>query len=201
MTNTDQTQKEMKTQKPKRKVLRWIISIVIILILIPIILVLSAPTFLSSGFMRSKIVNQINNRIPGSVEIQELDFNWFSGQKVSGFELRDPQNQVVARFDEFSTEVSLWGLAVSGNYNLGITKLDKFKANITSDKSGVTNLEKAVSSIEQPEKEMEAPPSKEYKESSEKLSEKQAVPLKIPKSLAINAEMNNAKNYICSRGN
>ncbi|MBI1370518.1 MAG: hypothetical protein GC162_17925 [Planctomycetes bacterium] len=155
---------------PARRKKRWpkILGGIVLLL---ILLVLLAPMLISTvgkGF----VVSTVNGMIKGSVKIDGLNLSWLGGQSLSGVELLDPEGKPVIKLAKASTDLSLLS-AVRGNLDLGKTVVDGLDASFYVDENGVSNLRRAVELIHP------SPPSDE--------------PAKVPPTLALQAQITNAK--------
>src|SRR4051794_17668386 len=92
---------------PRKRGRWWKILLPVVLVLF--LLVLLAPTILSTGMGKSILLGQINSRVPGKVTADSLSLGWFSGAKVRKLEFTDPQGKSVVVLDA-DTGITLWRL-------------------------------------------------------------------------------------------
>lgn len=133
-----------KSPNPLTRILKFFGVTILTLAIIAFLLILAAPTVVSTEWGRDKTLSIVNSQIPGSLSIKEISLSWLGSQKVVGFELKDPAGGTVVSFDSFSTESSLWQLIGKG-HKLGKAQLVALNATIAQSEPGVTNLQKAVS--------------------------------------------------------
>ncbi len=118
------------------------------LILLAVVLVLflviaTLPMLLSSGPGRGFVLGMVNDRVPGSVEMEKLSLSWFGHQRASGIRLRDPEGRDVVALESFDTELTLLR-AIRGRLLLGETRLKGLRAELVVDADGRDNLSKAL---------------------------------------------------------
>lgn len=133
-----------------------------LLVLVPAValLVLLLPTLISTGTGTSWVVGVLNDRIAGRVTIDNLSVGWFSGQKITGIALDDPDGKTVAVLDQIDApDMSLWSL-LRGNLNLGTVHIVNSNTQLIEDEMGTTHLERALASppkTSRPSKPKDAP--------------------------------------------
>ncbi|MEM1209930.1 MAG: hypothetical protein AAGI54_11750 [Planctomycetota bacterium] len=132
--------------RPARK--KWIVRAglaVGAIVLLLIVLVLAAPTLLSTGPGNGVLLGIANGRIPGTAQAKSISVGWFSGPAITDLQLDDPSGQPVVKVGSLTMpNTSLLKLA-SGDLHLGEINLTDLSADIVADDKGRTNLEDALS--------------------------------------------------------
>ncbi len=108
-----------------------------------IAIIATLPVLLSSGPGRGLLLGMVSDRLPGSLEIEDLSLSWFGQQRASGIRLRDPDGQDVVTLASFDTELSLVR-AIRGRLLLGETRLTGLRAELEVDADGRDNLSRAL---------------------------------------------------------
>ncbi|TVS09373.1 MAG: hypothetical protein EA417_20505 [Gammaproteobacteria bacterium] len=107
------------------------------------VIVAVLPMLLSTGPGRGFVLGMVNDRVPGSVEMEKLSLSWFGHQRASGVRLRDPEGRDVVALESFDTELTLLR-AIRGRLLLGETRLTGLRAELEVDADGRDNLSKAL---------------------------------------------------------
>ena len=140
----------------RRRRLRRLVIVLVALVMVLAVLVALAPTILSTGWGKQRIVGLVNGRIPGTVQIESLDLNWFGGQAVDKFVLLDIEGRSALSVDHLATEAGLWHLLWGGR-DLGETQIDALDADIVFDEEYQTNLAQALGLSDEPDEEPGTP--------------------------------------------
>lgn len=140
--------REAASGKPRRgglrRVVRWGVRLGVGGALLIALVVAFLPTLISTGTGTTKIVEQINQQIPGHVEIDDMKLAWLKGQSLQGVRLYDPAGDVVGSIDEVRLEdVGLIALA-RGTRDLGIVAIEGGAVSLIEDEDGSTNLDRAL---------------------------------------------------------
>ena len=133
--------------QPRRSRLLLKLSLGVLLVLV--LLVAAAPTLLSSGPGRNLILGMANERVAGTVAIDDLSLRWFGPQRIVGLRLADPAGDPVVTVAEFKTGLSLLQ-ALRGRLGLGETLIRGLRVELALDPSGQDNLEAAIGLAQQP---------------------------------------------------
>jgi hypothetical protein len=130
--------------KPPKRRRRWpwVLGGVVVLL---ILLVLLVPTLLSSGAGKSLVVSQVNQRLNGHIEMQNLSLGWASGIRMDGLVVFDATGRQILQLPHFSSGLSLLG-AVRGHYNLGKTVVDHCDVLVSREADGSLNWEHLLKS-------------------------------------------------------
>lgn len=119
------------------------ISLGIILALV--IFVSALPSLISLKSVQPSLISEVNSTIPGHIEIRNYSISWFGGIILEGFQLKDPQGEIVLEFEKFETDTHLLTLLL----NRKLAKKAEIKslnARIIMTPSGKTNLEESLGS-------------------------------------------------------
>ncbi len=126
------------------RVMRWPLRLAVGGVLLLSLLVAGLPTLVSSGAGTSRVVDAINQRLPGRVEIDDMRLAWLKGQSLQGVRLYDPAGDVVGSIDAVRLEdAGLIGL-LRGTRDLGIVVIEGVALSIVEDERGRTNLDEAL---------------------------------------------------------
>ncbi|HUO10008.1 MAG TPA: hypothetical protein VM008_17010 [Phycisphaerae bacterium] len=129
-------------QKKRRG--RWW-KILLIFVLLLLLVVLLAPTLLSTGAGTRFILGQINKRIAGTVEADNISLGWFSGASISGLRLKDPEGQEVFNIPSINTGLTLLNAINKSFDSLNLVLRGK-NANLITNADGTSNLSRALAS-------------------------------------------------------
>lgn len=122
---------------------RFLIIAIALLILFLFLVLIGTPSILSSRWGQNQIISYINQKIPGTVELQEINVSWFGNQKINGFILKDPSGKIVASMDSLGTDSPLIDL-VRGDFINSQLKIDGLNATIEQNGSGISNFHQAL---------------------------------------------------------
>lgn len=134
----------MKADRHPRR--RFVVFLVVSFFGVAGLLVLLAPSILSTGFGRGIVEKLINTRVAGAVTADALSFSWTGKQTVSGLTIRDPEGATVAVIGRMENDRGLWALLTGGKYDLGTTKIDGLRIDLAAGDDGRTNLLRALAS-------------------------------------------------------
>jgi hypothetical protein len=105
------------------------------------------PMILSTQFGTSFLTQQINQRIPGHLDIQDVQLSWLSGQKLGNITLESSRGTPILHIDEVTSDRSLLSLFTtpqSSPLPWGNVRLIGLKGSLLQDARGVSNLEDAL---------------------------------------------------------
>lgn len=131
------------TARPKKRWLKRLVIAAGILTAVVVVLLIAAPSIVSSSWGRAQITSAAGNAMAGSVKIDSLSLSWFGAQTVKGVALNDPAGQSVVSVEEVRVEASLFSLATGGR-DLGKVVIKGLVANVEADEEGKTNIQDAV---------------------------------------------------------
>ena len=142
-------------KKPRRRWPKILLSLIILLIL----LVILAPTILSTGFGTGIILSQINKRIAGKLEADDISLGWTSGASLQNLRLLDPDGKEVLNIPSLSTNITLLNAINKSFNNITLTLRGK-DANLITNPDGTSHLSRALASksAPAPENPAAAPP-------------------------------------------
>lgn len=135
---------------PTKKKRRWVLKSIIGLVVLILLLVLLAPSIISTGVVRDVVVGQINSSsINGKLAIKDWSFGWTSGVHIDGVTLNDANNEHLLSIAEISTPLSL-AKAATGNIDLGDVTIKGVDVNAVIDPSGQLNFAKVFKPSNKP---------------------------------------------------
>jgi len=140
--------------KPKKK--RRFLKFALVCFILLIVFVLLLPTIVSSGPGTNFVLSFVNKSIPGKIEIKDLSVGWFSGTKVEGLTIKDPEGAsfIVASVD--APDIALLAL-VRGNLALGTVTVNASQCDIVQYEDGTTNLDRTLGTLEESKPKDETP--------------------------------------------
>ncbi len=103
------------------------------------------PTILSMSYFQPSLISQINSQIPGHIEVKNYSLGWFGGVEVEGFQLKDPEGNLVLEFENFQTDSSLISILLKGKIDKD-TEIKSLNLHIIKTPTGKTNLEESLGS-------------------------------------------------------
>ncbi|MCX5636682.1 MAG: hypothetical protein NTX52_03180 [Planctomycetota bacterium] len=115
------------SSKPKvrkrtgKKILKWLLAIVVVLIVLAIFLV---PVYVSSEGGHRLILAKINSSIAGRTDFADLSMGWWKGIKVTDLSFDDNAGQVSVRVKQIATKPH-YGAILMGNLSFGQTMIDR----------------------------------------------------------------------------
>jgi hypothetical protein len=119
--------------------MRLILKSVAVLLVLVILLVLAAPTIISSSAGRSILVDQVNKHLNGKLAIASMSMGWFTGVKIDGLHLLDASGSQIAELDHLAVPMPLWKV-LTGNYALGEVPIDGLDIDARYDAAGKLNF-------------------------------------------------------------
>jgi hypothetical protein len=93
-------------------------KVILGIVVVVIILVLLAPTILSTGMGKNFLLGQISSRMPGTVTADSLSLGWFSGVSVKNLEMKNDQGTSVISLETVDTPITLWNLLTGATVDL-----------------------------------------------------------------------------------
>jgi hypothetical protein len=129
------------SEPPKRK-RRWL-RIVLIIVLLLVVLIALLPTIASTGPVRGMILSRANDAIQGQIAIDSLSLGWFSGQRIEGITITDPQDRQVVAVAVVEWSRGLLG-AVFAGLDLGEVTVDQPDLTLYVKPEGGVSLSDAV---------------------------------------------------------
>jgi hypothetical protein len=132
-----------KPRKRKGKIL--LVSAVGLLLVVGAAVAL-APT-LASGMIAPRVEAAVNQRIMGSIKVDQVRLGWTTPTSVGPVELRDPSGKAVARAT-VNTPTTLWRVVserwwTARNLDVGVVEIGG-SADVVRDAEGRTNLQRAL---------------------------------------------------------
>lgn len=108
-------------------------------------LVITIPSLVSTQWGKEKLLDFLNERIPGKIEVDSLSLSWFAPQKIEGMRLHDPNAQEILRIESFLTSTSLFELFFKTDFMQHKSQLVGLNAQIRDEGNGITNFQKSLS--------------------------------------------------------
>src|SRR5689334_11635365 len=110
-----ETPRQEKARPPR---LRWFLSRLIVMLILLAVLAWFAPTVASYPTVWKTGLGYAAPELKNCVEIDSLSLGWLSSIRATNLVLKDPQGNVLAQVKDFSSEKSLYQLALDST-NLG----------------------------------------------------------------------------------
>jgi len=113
-------------RRSKRRILVWVLAIVVVLVVLVVFLV---PGFVSSEKGRKIILAKINSSIDGEVDFAGLSMSWWRGIKVTDFSFNDGAGHTLIEAKQIITKPH-YGSILTGGLSFGETRVDEPKVEI-----------------------------------------------------------------------
>ena len=124
--------------------LKRLIKIFSALVVLLIILICLVPTLLSVSTVQQFLLSQVNQKIPGKIQVAGLELGWTSGVDLRGLEVKDPQGRTAFSCRRILLQDSLFSLLHSP-LSFGHLLIDSPKCVLIEEKDGSFSLENAFS--------------------------------------------------------
>lgn len=134
----------MTNKTAAHRFLKFLLAFFASIIALFILLVLLLPSLLSSNWAKTKLIDLVNQSIPGHVEVNAISLGWFGPQEINTFVLKDPQGHEVVSIQKGVIGTSLFSL-LWDPLATGKVEIVALNANITTDDHNITNIEKSLS--------------------------------------------------------
>jgi hypothetical protein len=115
------------------------------IVLVLIVIILALPSIISLKSVHPSLVSELNATIPGHIEVKDYSISWFKGITIYGFQLKDPQGELVLEFQKFETDTHLLTLLLDKKLSKK-AEIEALNAHIVMTPSGKTNLEESLGS-------------------------------------------------------
>lgn len=102
------------------KIAVWLLAGLLVLL---VLLVLAAPTVLSSTGVRALLLSRINRTVDGHVGVDNLSVGWFSGIKLTNLSFESPDGATQVKVGHIETQPRYASL-LGGRVDLGKTVID-----------------------------------------------------------------------------
>lgn len=132
----------MNDSPPKLKRFSWLKAGLAILMLL-LLLIFALPTLISTNWGRKQILNMVNARIPGKIEMDSLHLSWWSPQQAKAITIKDSAGAEVASIAELQSNLSLINLWLKGPLK-GEIQVKDLNTSLIEKKPGFTNLHDAL---------------------------------------------------------
>jgi hypothetical protein len=130
------------SSKPKvrkrtgKKILKWLLAIVVVLIVLAIFLV---PIYVSSEGGHRLILAKINGSIAGRTDFADLSMGWWKGIKVADLSFNDNAGQVSVRIKQIATKPR-YASILTGTLSFGKTIVDQPKVQVNLKDRQITQV-------------------------------------------------------------
>lgn len=118
------------------RILGW--TAVIFAVLVTIFLVI-LPTLLSTSWGLRQAMAEVNQRIGGTIAVEEASLSWVGAQKIKGILVNDTNGKKVVSIESVEVSQGLLSLAIGG-FNFSEAKVTELNADIVVDTAGNSNL-------------------------------------------------------------
>ncbi|MGM0440756.1 MAG: hypothetical protein ACQEP8_06570 [Chlamydiota bacterium] len=115
-----------------------------------------SPKLLSHPKGREFLLNQVNQRIMGKLDIEEISLNWIGDQRLKGITLLDPQDRKILEIDDILIPRTLSSLLIGYRHEMDVILQDPHLEIIINDDE-TSNLQRALSSSKTSETPTTAP--------------------------------------------
>lgn len=125
-----QTEKKTKTtprKRPARRILKWTLALVVVLLALILLLV---PALISSGSFRRIILAKINDSFDGRADFADLSMGWLKGVKVEDFSFDDNAGLLSVKVKQIATKPH-YASIIAGNLSFGQTTIDEPRVEIS----------------------------------------------------------------------
>jgi len=110
-------------------------KILLLLLVASVACIAFLPSILSSPWVKEKLVELVNRRIPGRLEVENLSLSWLGPQKIEGITLSD--SHPILSIASVTVEGALWNPGKKGT-------LQGFQGTLQEIAPGVTNWQVAL---------------------------------------------------------
>lgn len=131
-------------QIKKRISQHWLAKAMLAPLVLFVIAIAALPSLASTNWGQHRLVQALNKKIPGHIEIESIQLSWFGPQILENLVLKDPAGEPVVDVRKLTTDNSLIRLAWSGFYQ-GQTQISGLNATIIQQTNGLVNLQQALS--------------------------------------------------------
>lgn len=122
--------KEATTKKPKRRILKTILWVVIGIVMILVLgVVFAVPAYVSSASCRQMILSKANAAGIGAIDFAKLSMSWAKGISISKLSYNDKATGLSVAVNSFSTKPK-YGALLGGNLAFGETVIDEPRVEI-----------------------------------------------------------------------
>lgn len=123
---------------------RWWWKLLLLLVVLVLVVVALLPTLASTATGTRMALGFANDAIPGQIALDDLSVGWFSGLRIQGVSLRDPEGEVVATIKDIDARDASLRRLLSSYTRPGTIRIIEPVANIVAYEDGSTNLTRAL---------------------------------------------------------
>lgn len=124
-----------------KNVIKWLVISALSVLAIALSFLVYFPTLVSSEEGRKFLLEQMNSRIDGKLEIDKLTVSWTGMQIIEGIRLKTLEGEEILTIQELSTEASVFSFFKECP-DLGETRVVGLKTGIVKGNDGKLNIEK-----------------------------------------------------------
>ncbi len=125
------------------KALKIVSYIVGVAILISLLLVVGIAYVLTTGWGQTKILDLVNQNIPGKVLAKDIHLSLFGDQKIEGLELVGNDGEVIVKVDRIDVASPLFKLVATQNLG-GTAEIKGLEAKLQLSSKGTFNVNDAL---------------------------------------------------------
>lgn len=133
---------------PRRRWLRRIVIGVVLIIVLVALLAALAPTLVSSGPGTRLALSIANGYIPGTISADLLSVGWFSGARIDGLKITQPDGKVVINAGVSAPDFSL-SRATGGATDFGVITVTNPSINYEQYSDGTNSITRALIKVAQ----------------------------------------------------
>jgi len=121
------------------------------LLVVALIIIALLPAIVSSDRMKPFVIKQVNQQLPGQLQVESWSLSWFGGIEGQGIVYDNQTDGLLAQVSEIRTEKGLWGLMVAGG-ELGLVEIvDPAMVFFLADKASARGSQKTPSPTPTPD--------------------------------------------------
>ncbi|MBW2706098.1 MAG: hypothetical protein JRD84_07295 [Deltaproteobacteria bacterium] len=121
------------------------------LLVVALIFIALLPAIVSSDMMKPFVIKQVNQQLPGQLQLESWSLSWFGGIEGQGLVYDNQTDGLLAQVSEIRTEKGLWGLTVAGG-ELGLVEIvDPAMVFFLADKTNAQGSQKTPSPTPTPD--------------------------------------------------
>lgn len=120
-----------------------LLSFFLILLAFSFLIMALLPTIISTEWGKNQLLQLVNKKIPGKLEIASASFSWFGPQSINDLSLKDTTDKSVLSVKSFTTNSPLISL-IRHLERSGKTEIQGLNLTIEEEQPGHTNLHNAL---------------------------------------------------------
>ncbi|HUU59106.1 MAG TPA: hypothetical protein VMZ50_06150, partial [Phycisphaerae bacterium] len=131
------------SSKTRRRWKRWLLIVAVLLAVV----IAFAPALLSTGLATRMVLGVVNDRVRGTVRIEDLSLSWWGPCRAVGLQVLDPDGREVLRVSEIRLAAGLWGL-LTGSGRFESLRVVAPRATLYLAEDGTISLVQAFEPVE-----------------------------------------------------